>query len=101
MYRVLFVLSILPLVTILLVALQIWLCKKGLELGLILPTISLLLSVPVTIFVAFNMVGTGPRNILVIVATFLAANVLTIVFGGIWLHYKGRWTQRTQIEGLE
>lgn len=100
MFRVLFVLSILLLVTILLVALQIWLCKKGTELGLILPTISLILSVPMTIFVAFNMVGTGPRNILVIVATFLAANVLTIVFGGIWLHYKGRRTQRTQIEGL-
>ena len=100
MFRVLFVLSILLLVTTLLVALQIWLCKKGTELGLILPTISLLLSVPVTIFVAFNMVGAGPKNMLVIAATFLAANVLTIIFGGIWLHYKGRRTQRTQIEGL-
>ncbi|MEY8233373.1 hypothetical protein AALA82_17380 [Oscillospiraceae bacterium 50-16] len=100
MFRILLVLLVLLLVTNLLVTLQIYLCKKGLELGLILPTISLLLSVPVTIFVAFNMVDAGPKNILVIVATFLAANVLTIIFGGIWLHYKGRWTQRRQIEDL-
>ena len=101
MFRVLFVLLILLLVTTLLVALQIWLCKKGTELGLILPTISLLFSVPVTIFVAFNMVGAGPKNMLVIAATFLTANILTIIFGGICLHYKGRRTQCMQIEGLE
>jgi len=90
MLRVLLVLAILLLVTTLLVVLQVYLCKKGTELGLILPTISLVLSLPVTIFVAFNVVGAGPKNILIIVTAFLAANILTIVFGGIWLHYKGR-----------
>ena len=89
MFRVLFVLLILLLVTALLVVLQVWLCKKSTTLGLILPAISLVLSVPVTVFVAFNMVGAGPQNILVIVAAFLAANTLTIIFGGIWLHYGG------------
>ena len=101
MFRVLLVLLVLLLFATLLVAVQIWLCKKGTELGLILPTISLLFSVPVTIFVAFNMVGAGPKNMLVIAATFLTANILTIIFGGIWLHYKNRRTQRMQIEGSE
>ena len=101
MFRVLLVLLILLLATALLVVLQVWLCKKSTILGLILPTSSLVLSVPVTIFVAFNMVGAGSKNMLVIVATFLAANILTIIFGGIWLHYKNRRTQRMQIEGSE
>lgn len=90
MFRVLLVLLILLLATALLVVLQVWLCKKSTKLGLILPAISLVLSLPMTIFGAFNMVGAGPKNVLVIVATFLAANILTIIFGGIWLHYKGR-----------
>ena len=101
MFRVLLVLLILLLATAQLVVLQVWLCKKSTTLGLILPAISLVLSVPVTIFVAFNMVGAGPKNMLVIAATFLVANILTIIFGGIWLHYKGHRTQRMQIEGLE
>ena len=90
MLRVLLVLAILLLVTTLLVVLQVYLCKKGTELALILPTISFVLSLPVTIFVAFNVVGAGPKNILIIVTAFLAANILTIVFGGIWLYYKNR-----------
>lgn len=90
MLFVLLILLLVLLVTTLLVILQVWLCKKSTKLGLILPTISLVLSVPMTIFVAFNMVGTGLQNILVIAAVFLAANILTIIFGGIWLHYKGR-----------
>ena len=89
MFRVLLVFLVLLLITTLLLVLQAWLCKKSTKLGLILPSISLVLSVPVTIFIAFNMVGAGPQNILVIVAAFLAANTLTIIFGGIWLHYGG------------
>lgn len=48
------------LVIILLVALQIWLCKKSLRLGLILPCISLAMSL-----------------------------LLTVILGCIWLYYKG------------
>ena len=106
MFRVLFVLLVSLLVIALLVILQIWLCKKNTKLGLILPIISLVLSLPTTIFVAFNMVGAGPQNIIVIAVTFLASNILTIIFGGIWLHYKGRKDtlndlKRMQIEDLE
>lgn len=106
MFRVLFVLLVSLLVIALLVILQIWLCKKSTKLGLILPIISLVLSLPTTIFVAFNMVGAGPKNIIVIAVTFLASNILTIIFGGIWLHYKGRKDtlndlKRMQIEDLE
>ena len=106
MFTVLLVLLILLLVIALLVVLQVWLCKKSPKLGLILPAIFLVLSLPITIFIAFNMVGAGPQNIFVIAATFLASNILTIVFGGIWLHYKGRRDtmndlKRMQIEDLE
>ncbi len=106
MSRVLLVLLIVLLFITLLVLLQVWLCKKSTKLGLILPAISLILSLPMTIFIAFNMVGAGPKSILVIAATFLAANILTIIFGVIWLHYKGRRNtlndlKRMQIEDLE
>lgn len=70
MFRVLFVLLVSLLVIALLVILQVWLCKKSIKLGLILPIISLVLSLPTTIFVAFNMVGAGPKNIIVIAVTF-------------------------------
>ena len=106
MFRVLLVLLVSLLVIALLVILQVWLCKKSTKLGLILPIISFVLSLPMTIFVAFNMVGAGPKNIIVIAVTFLASNILTIIFGGIWLHYKGRKDtlndlKRMQIEDLE
>ena len=106
MFRVLLVLLVSLLVIALLVILQVWLCKKSTKLGLILPIISLVLSLPMTIFVAFNMVGARNKNIIVIAVTFLASNILTIIFGGIWLHYKGRKDtlndlKRMQIEDLE
>ena len=48
------------------------------------------LSMPMTVFIASNTVGADPKNILVIVASFLAANILTILFGGICLYYMGQ-----------
>lgn len=106
MFMVLLVLLILLLVIALLVVLQARLCKKSPKLGLIIPAISVILSLSITIFIAFNMVGAGLQNILFIAATFLASNILTIVFGGIWLHYKGHRDtlndlKRMQIEDLE
>lgn len=106
MLRVLFVLLVLLLVITLLVFLQVWLCKKSTKLGLILPIISFVLSLPTTVLVAFNIIGAGAKNIIVIAATFLASNIFTIIFGCIWLHYKGHrdtlnGLRRMQIEDLE
>lgn len=99
-------LSVILLPIALLVVLQVLLCKKSVNLGLILPIVSLVLSVLLTLLVAFNMVGAGLRNIIVLAVIFLASNILTIVFGGIWMHYKGRQDvldglKRMQIEDLE
>ena len=107
----------------LLVALQVWLCKKSLKLGLILPGISLALSlVMVFSMAAFttmsgtNTIGGGanlvtasgdevpaqtggeervevefhPRTLIAASVVFLVSNIPTVVFGGIWLHCKGR-----------
>lgn len=134
----------------LLVALQVWLCKKSLKLGLILPCLSLALSlVMVFSMAAFSTLTFGGGNTLVSggasyvgpdgqgapaqegdvidvpaqegtprgetqfpVRTLIAAGVLflvmnipTVVFGGIWLHCKGRRDtvedlKRMQIEDL-
>lgn len=125
----------------LLVALQVWLCKKGKRLGLILPGISLALSLLLVFSMASfstltfegggNTLVTGgaelvvpaqeenysevpaqegvprgerektefPVNTLIAVgALFLVMNIPTAVFGGIWLHYKGR---RDTLEDLK
>lgn len=90
----------------LLVALQVWLCRKITKLGLILPCISLALSLVLTLLIAFNMIGAGPRNLIVLTLIFLITNIPTAVFGGIWLHYKGRQDtlndlKKMRIEDLE
>ena len=90
----------------LLVAVQVWLCRKGKKLGLILPGTSLAISLLLTLLIVFNMVGAGPRNLIAIALVFLITNIPTVVFGGIWLHYKGRRDvlddlKRMQIEDLE
>ena len=90
MFWVLGVFLMLFLITTLLLVLQVCLCKKSTKLGLVLPAISLILSIPMTVFIAFNTVGADPKNILVIIASFLAANILTILFGGICLYYMGQ-----------
>ena len=122
----------------LLVALQVWLCRKGKWLGLILPGISLAVSLLLVLSVAsFGALRTttisGGVNVLspngeevvaqtepekkqeiafhprVLAATgilFLVSNIPTVVFGGIWLHYKGRQElyedlKKMRIEDLE
>ncbi len=114
----------------LLVALQVWLCRKSVKLGLILPAISLALSLLLALSLAGFGIGgghvvTGGANyagpngqevpaqseiteridvdfnvnmLLPAGLLFLAANVPTAVFGGIWLHYKGR---RDTLEDLK
>jgi len=91
---------------ILLVALQVWLCRKSTKLGVILPCIFLALSLVLTFLIAFNMIGIGPRNLIVLTLIFLITNIPTAVFGGIWLHYKGRQDtlndlKKMRIEDLE
>ena len=90
----------------LLVALQVWLCKKSVKLGLILPGISLAVSLLLTTLIAINLIGAVPRNLIAMAVIFLVANISTVVFGGIWLHFKGRQDtmddlKRMKIEDLE
>lgn len=102
----------------LLVALQVWLCRKSLKLGLILPALSLALSLLLALTVGASLmltraggtltvrdevtgeiiqqedfesnVYTNPAALAGTGVLFLVANIPTAVFGGIWLHYKGR-----------
>ena len=122
----------------LLVALQVWLCKKGPKLGLILPGISLALSLVLVFSMASFSVAHGgvisgggnrlepngqevpaqteieervklefhPRTLMAVGVVFLVTNIPTAVFGGIWLHYKGRQDtledlKRMRIEDLD
>lgn len=124
----------------LLVALQVWLCRKSVKLGLILPGITLALSLLLTLSLsAFGLargvvIGGGvnyvsasgqeipaqegpvvqervemdfhPRTLIAAGVVFLVTNIPTAVFGGIWLHYKGRQDtyedlKRMRIEDLE
>lgn len=127
----------------LLVVLQVWLCRKGKWLGLILPVLSLLMSLLLVFSIgAFTSLNTqiggrvtleedgtvvesrvyedgmvsvydGNGNLIdqypdpnagddsrdegltsgalgAMAGLFLVSNIPTVVFGGIWLHYKGR-----------
>ena len=146
-----FYLLILVLPVALLVALQVWLCKKSLKLGLILPGISLALSLVLVLNIAafgaltvtagntpVTSIEGGavqvpaqeedyleipaqegvprgeqkakrefhPEALAAVVVVFLVGNIPTAVFGGIWLHYKGRKDalddlERMRIEDLE
>ncbi len=110
----------------LLVALQVWLCRKSVKLGLILPSVSLSLSLLILAAVlSFGALGRGggtltvrnettgeiiqqetfesdwqfnPDVLLPAGVLFLVTNIPTAVFGGIWLHYKGR---RDTLEDLK
>ena len=149
----------------LLVALQVWLCRKSLRLGLILPALSLLFSlVLVFSLAAFGQMNTfggggslvleedgqvvqesiyrdgmvyvydgegnlieeypdpnaqqaqeasGDRNplqqtvggvslgaILVLGVLFLVCNIPTLIFGGIWLHFKNRRDLREDMKRM-
>ena len=134
----------------LLVALQVWLCRKNVKLGLILPGISLALSLMLVLSVGAFSTNSGgvvtgganyagpngqevpaqeedyvetpaqegvprgerektqihPRALMAVGVVFLVTNIPTAVFGGIWLHYKGRRDtledlKRMRIEDLE
>ena len=103
----------------LLVVLQVWLCKKGKWLGLILPALSFLMSLLLVVSLgAFQMAGTGESTLIVtdehgqviqeehhpeehhvsltagavgaIAGLFFVSNIPTVVFGGIWVQYKKR-----------
>lgn len=120
------VLFIVLLPVALLVALQVWLCRKSVKLGLILPCISLVLSLLLALTVGASLalaraggtvtvrdettgeiirqesfesnVHTNPAAFAGAGALFLVGNIPTAVFGGIWLHYKGR---RDTLEDLK
>lgn len=129
-FGLVFYLFILLLPIALLVALQVWLCRKGKRLGLILPGISLVLSLMLVFSIAaFGRIGGGnlqvtdengniiqeeivpapalkAKEVVAIGLVFLVSNIPTVVFGGIWLHYKGRRDtyedlKRMRIEDLE
>ena len=116
----------------LLVVLQVWLCRKSQGLGLILPVLSLLVSlVLVFSMTAFQTVTRGgaymvdekgqiieeyqpepvhsellPGAVGAIAGLFLVSNIPTVVYGGIWLHYKNRRDfqddlRKMRIEDLE
>ncbi len=111
----------------LLVALQVWLCRKGMWLGLILPVLSLLLSLLLVFsLAAFQTVGSAgsaqidsngqviqeyreephqmeltPGAMGAIAGVFLVSNIPTVVFGGIWLHYKGRRDVREDLKKMK
>ena len=129
-FGLIFYLFILLLPIALLVALQVWLCKKSGKLGLILPGLSLALSLMLVFSIAaFGRVGGGnlqltdengnvlqeetipapaikAQEVAAVGLVFLVTNIPTAVFGGIWLHYKGRRDtledlKRMRIEDLE
>ena len=119
----------------LLVVLQVWLCKREIKwLGLILPALSLLTSLVLVIGIAafgiggsgatqitdenghviqyeefegqFHQTGITPGAMAAVGGFFLVCNIPTVVFGGIWLHYKNRKDfqkdlKRMKIEDLE
>ena len=118
--------ALLPLA--LLVVLQVWLCRKSARLGLILPVLSLLLSLVLVFSLVVLQRATGRSTITVTdetgqviqqweeenvsggisvgetiaasVVVFLVTNIPTVVFGGIWLHYKGREDTREDLKRM-
>lgn len=124
----------------LLVALQVWLCRKSLKLGLILPILSFLTALLLVFsMTAFQTMTVGGGSMMVtegdgtyievpaqegghhqeehqvnltpgavgaLAGLFLVCNIPTVVFGGIWLHYKNRRDfqddlRKMKIEDLE
>lgn len=114
------------------IVLQVWLCKRSAKwLGLILPALTLIVSLVLCLsMAAFGGVRGGsyqvtdehgnvvehhqelervpltPGAIGAVAGLFLVSNIPTVVFGGIWLHYKNRreWKDdlnKMHIEDLE
>lgn len=111
----------------LLVVLQVWLCKKSKWLGIILPALSLLMSLLLVFSVAtITTVGSGavkvydehgqlveqhhqeghrefitPGAMGAVAGVFLVSNIPTVAFGGIWLHYKTRRDVQNDLEKMK
>lgn len=115
----------------LVIVLQVVLCKKSRKLGLILPILTLLLSLLLTFSAAAiqgmrggstwvadeygnvihyeeeeEQVKLTPQELGAIAGVFLVSNIPTVVFGGIWLYYKNRRDfkddlKKMKIEDLE
>ena len=162
-FALMFYLAIMLVPIALLVALQVWLCRKSLRLGLILPALSLLFSLLIVFSIAaFNGMGVGggslvleengqvvqesiyrdgmvyvydgegnlieeypdpnaqqaqeasgdrgplPQTvggmslgyILMLGVVFLVSNIPTLIFGGIWLHFKNRRDLREDMKRM-
>lgn len=112
----------------LVVALQVWLCRKGKWLGLILPAITLAMSLMICLsVVGFSTVTGGgavqvtdghgniveeyhreeehhqlqPADLAMVGGVFLVFNVPTLVLGGIWLYYKNRREWKEDLKKIE
>ena len=115
----------------LLVMLQVWLCRRGKWLGVILPGLSLLLSLLLIFGITAFQGESGsamtdetgqvlqehhgqedhhmeltPGAVGAVAGLFLVSNIPTVVFGGIWLYYKNRRDfqedlKKMKIEDLE
>ena len=112
----------------LLVALQVWLCRKGKRLGLILPGLSLLLSIVLCLSMAAFTVRAGGgavqvydengnlvkeeqmqqienedfglKELLPVAGVFLVSNIPTVIYGGIWLYYKNRRDWKNEVQRM-
>lgn len=110
----------------LVLVLQVFLCRKGNRLGLILPVLSFLLSLLITLGIAaFTMAGTvtlrtsvdgqvveerveqvaptmtAPRQLLTVGGTFLVTNIPTAVLTGIWVYHKNRRDWRKELKQMD
>ncbi len=114
----------------LVIALQVVLCRRGRgRLGLILPGVSVLLSLLLTLGLgAFSAAGSGTvttqsisddgrvveevveeipappvesRQLLAIGGVFLVTNIPTVVLGGIWLYHKNRRDWREELHRMD
>ena len=114
----------------LLVVLQVWLCRRSARFGLILPILTLLLSVVLVFSLVVFQRATGSNSLVVTDETgqviqqesweenisgrtpigetiaiaavvFLVSNIPTVVFGGIWFHYKGRDDTREDLKRMQ
>lgn len=119
----------------LLVVLQVWLCRKSLKLGLILPILSFLMALLMVFsLTAFQTMTVGggsvmvteeggtyvevpaqewghyqeehqvsvtPGEVVALAGLFLVSNIPTVVFGGIWLHYKSRRDFRDDLKKMK
>ena len=113
----------------LVLALQVFLCRRGSRLGLILPALSLLLSLLLTLSVGiFQRLGGSTLTmqtvsedgqvieqvveqtpappleagqVLAIGGVFLVTNIPTAVLTGIWFYYKNRRDWKKELEKMD